>query len=93
MNLHFSAEGQTWPIKLTGNAERTRSAMLRSLPQALQLHTPKIAGSHIYWHAPFVEDVEGATHVLDAPAVHSSTGPFGSSWRSPSPRFRRKPRR
>ncbi|AYD04212.1 hypothetical protein [Neorhizobium sp. NCHU2750] len=68
MHLHFSAEGQTWPIKLTGTAERTRSAMLRTLPLSLQLHTPKIAGSHIYWHAPFVEDVEGATHVLDAPA-------------------------
>ncbi|TNM61613.1 hypothetical protein [Aliirhizobium smilacinae] len=68
MHLHFSAEGQSWPIKLTGNAERTRNAMLRTLPMPLQLHTPKIAGSHIYWHAPFVEDVEGATHVLDAPA-------------------------
>ncbi|NKN38146.1 hypothetical protein HFC70_17485 [Agrobacterium sp. a22-2] len=68
MHIHFSAEGQTWPIKLTGNAERTRKAMLRALPMNLQLHTPKIAGSHIYWHAPFVEDVEGATHVLDAPA-------------------------
>lgn len=68
MRLLFSAEGQSWPIKLTGDAERTRNAMLRTLPLALQLHTPKIAGSHIYWHAPFVEDVEGATHVLDAPA-------------------------
>ncbi len=68
MRLLFSAEGQSWPIKLNGNAERTRNAMLRSLPLELQLHTPKIAGSHIYWHAPFVEDVEGATHVLDAPA-------------------------
>ncbi|NKJ08916.1 hypothetical protein [Rhizobium sp. SG741] len=68
MQLLFSAEGQSWPIKLTGDAERTRSAMLRTLPFELQLHTPKIAGSHIYWHAPFVEDVEGATHVLDAKA-------------------------
>ncbi|MBB3966787.1 hypothetical protein [Rhizobium metallidurans] len=68
MHLHFSAEGQTWPIRLTGDATRTRNALLRTLPMALQLHTPKIAGSHIYWHAPFVEDVEGATHVLDAPA-------------------------
>ncbi len=68
MRLVFSAEGQSWPIKLTGDAERTRNALLRSLPLDLQLHTPKIAGSHIYWHAPFVEDVEGATHVLDAPA-------------------------
>lgn len=68
MQLLFSTEGQTWPIKLTGDAERTRNAMLRTLPLELQLHTPKIAGSHIYWHAPFVEDVEGATHVLDAKA-------------------------
>lgn len=68
MHLVFSADGQSWPIQLTGSAERTRSALLRSLPLQLQLHTPKIAGSHIYWHAPFVEDVEGATHVLDAPA-------------------------
>ncbi|MBD8556142.1 hypothetical protein IFT84_16650 [Rhizobium sp. CFBP 8762] len=68
MHLVFSADGQSWPIQLTGPAERTRSALLRSLPLQLQLHTPKIAGSHIYWHAPFVEDVEGATDVLDAPA-------------------------
>ncbi|RWX81288.1 hypothetical protein EPK99_02930 [Neorhizobium lilium] len=68
MQLLFSAEEQSWPITLTGDAQRTRSAMLRTLPLELQLHTPKIAGSHIYWHAPFVEDVEGATHVLDAKA-------------------------
>jgi hypothetical protein len=68
MKLQFSADGQSWPIKLTGDARRTRDAVLRNLPLDLQLHTPKIAGSHIYWHAPFVEDVEGSTHVLDAPA-------------------------
>ena len=68
MQLTFTAEGRTWPIRLGGNSIRTRAALLRSLPLRLQLHTPKIAGSHIYWHAPFVEDVEGATHVLDAQA-------------------------
>ncbi len=68
MQLTFTAEGRSWPIRLGGNATRTRAALLRSLPLRLQLHTPKIAGSHIYWHAPFVEDVEGATHVLDAQA-------------------------
>lgn len=68
MQLTFTAEGRTWPIRLGGNATRTRAALLASLPLRLQLHTPKIAGSHIYWHAPFVEDVEGATHVLDAQA-------------------------
>ena len=68
MHLTFTAEGRTWPIRLSGQATRTRAALLASLPLRLQLHTPKIAGSHIYWHAPFVEDVEGATHVLDAQA-------------------------
>lgn len=68
MYLTFTAEGRSWPIRLSGNATRTRAALLASLPLRLQLHTPKIAGSHIYWHAPFVEDVEGATHVLDAQA-------------------------
>lgn len=68
MELVFSAEGRSWPLRLTGDADRTQRALLRALPLPLQLHTPKIAGSHIYWHAPFIEDVEGATHVLDAPA-------------------------
>lgn len=68
MELVFSVEGKSWPIRLGGDALRTRAALLAALPMRLQLHTPKIAGSHIYWHAPFVEDVEGATHVLDAKA-------------------------
>ncbi|MCF3639270.1 hypothetical protein LXM94_04750 [Rhizobium sp. TRM95111] len=68
MHLLFSAEGQSWPIRLAGGAERTCRALVAALPMPLQLHTPKIAGSHIYWHAPFVEDVEGATHVLAAEA-------------------------
>lgn len=66
MDLIFSAQGQSWPVKLNDKAERTQKALLAALPMQLQLHTPKIAGSHIYWHAPFVEDVEGAVHVLDA---------------------------
>lgn len=68
MDLIFSVEGQSWPIRLGGDADRTRRALLSALPMRLQLHTPKIAGSHIYWHAPFVEDLEGATHVLSATA-------------------------
>lgn len=68
MDLTFSAEGQSWPLRLADGAERTRGALLAALPMRLQLHTPKIAGSHIYWHAPFVEDIEGGTHVLSAKA-------------------------
>ncbi|CAM5575160.1 hypothetical protein ATER59S_04968 [Aquamicrobium terrae] len=68
MDLTFTAEGRSWPLRLNGDAPRTRRALLSALPMHCQLHTPKIAGSHVYWHAPFVEDVEGATHVLSAPA-------------------------
>jgi hypothetical protein len=68
MDLTFSADGQNWPLRLAGRTERTRRALLAVLPMRLQLHTPKIAGSHIYWHAPFVEDVEGGTHILSTDA-------------------------
>lgn len=47
-------------------APRTLAALAATLPAALQLHTPKIAGQHIYWHAPFVEDAEGGVNVMDA---------------------------
>ncbi|MEZ5798553.1 MAG: hypothetical protein R3D63_14400 [Paracoccaceae bacterium] len=66
MRLIFEAEGESWPLRLGTGAPETTAALLAALPMPLQLHTPKIAGSHVYWHAPFVRDVEGATHVLDA---------------------------
>lgn len=66
MNLIFEADGISCPITCTDGAPRTLAALARALPLPLQLHTPKIAGSHVYWHAPFVEDVEGGVDVLDA---------------------------
>ncbi|MCZ4353858.1 hypothetical protein O4H61_15175 [Roseovarius aestuarii] len=65
--LQFDVDGQSFPIVLGTDAPRTLGALARYLPLPLQLHTPKIAGSHIYWHAPLIEDVEGETAVLDAP--------------------------
>lgn len=47
-------------------APRTLAALAATLPAALQLHTPKIAGQHIYWHAPFVEGAEGGVDVMEA---------------------------
>lgn len=47
-------------------APRTLARLAGHLPLPLQLHTPKIAGSHIYWDAPFVEDAEGGVDVLTA---------------------------
>lgn len=32
-----------------------------------RLHSPKIAGSHIYWQSPIVEGVESAADVMSAP--------------------------
>ena len=38
-------------------APRTLARLAGHLPLPLQLHTPKIAGNHIYWHAPFIAPV------------------------------------
>ncbi|GGE05889.1 hypothetical protein GCM10011390_26170 [Aureimonas endophytica] len=67
MQLEFALGGERWQIRCaTERAPRTLARLAAHLPMDLQLHTPKIAGSHIYWHAPFVEGVEGAVNVLDA---------------------------
>lgn len=68
MKLLFETEGESWTITLDeARAPHTAAALLQSMPLALQLHTPKIAGNHIYWHAPFIADGEGGTDVLNAP--------------------------
>lgn len=68
MNLVFEAEGRQWPVVCDpAGAPRTLAALAACLPMPLQLHTPKIAGSHVYWHAPFVEAAEGGVDVLAAP--------------------------
>ncbi len=46
----------------------TTAALLRSLPLRVDLHCAKIAGNHIFWHAPFVVPLEGGESVLDLPA-------------------------
>lgn len=67
MQLEFEIGGERWPILCDETrAPRTLARLARHLPMGLQLHTPKIAGSHVYWHAPFVEDAEGPVDVLDA---------------------------
>jgi hypothetical protein len=67
MKLLFEASGASWTISCDRErAPNTLAALARALPLPLQLHTPKIAGNHIYWHAPFIETVEGGTAVLDA---------------------------
>ncbi len=49
-------------------APKTLAALRQALPLRAPLHTPKIAGNHLYWHAPFVCDPEAGRDVLDLPA-------------------------
>jgi len=67
MKLDLIVGDERWRIACdTVRAPRTLAALAATLPTALQLHTPKIAGQHIYWHAPFVEDAEGGVDVMEA---------------------------
>ena len=67
MKLDLIIGDNSWRIACdAARAPRTLAALAATLPTALQLHTPKIAGQHIYWHAPFVEDAEGGVDVMEA---------------------------
>lgn len=67
MKLDLIVGEDRWRIACdTARAPRTFKALAATLPTPLQLHTPKIAGQHIYWHAPFVEDAEGGVDVMEA---------------------------
>lgn len=48
-------------------APQTLARLQASLPQRIDLHGPKIAGSHIYWGAPFVVELEAAQDVMSLP--------------------------
>lgn len=67
MKLDFVIGEERWRIACDPQrAPRTLAALAATLPAELQLHTPKIAGQHVYWHAPFVEDAEGGVDVMEA---------------------------
>ncbi|WP_119389671.1 hypothetical protein [Taklimakanibacter lacteus] len=68
MKLEFESSGERWSISCDeAKAPGTLAHLALCLPLPLQLHTPKIAGNHIYWHAPFVTEVEGGMEVVQAP--------------------------
>ena len=68
MKLHFSVLGHQLSIQCVDRyAPKTLRSVLRHLPATPLLHTPKIAGSHIYWHAPFLEDLEASADIMTAP--------------------------
>ncbi|MDQ2068111.1 hypothetical protein Q9295_17195 [Xinfangfangia sp. CPCC 101601] len=67
MRLELNILGTGFDIQCDeGRAPRTLAKIAGMLPKPVQLHTPKIAGSHIYWHAPLIEEPEGGVDVLSA---------------------------
>lgn len=66
-SLFFVYEGQHYEIALDhGTAPRTLATLLRHVPTRVDLHCAKIAGRHIFWHAPFVAPLEKGRDVLTA---------------------------
>jgi len=67
--FRFAVEDIAFEVTVEATeAPRTAAAVLAHLPAEADLHCAKIAGNHIFWHAPFVEPLEGARSVLDLPA-------------------------
>src|SRR6185437_984714 len=68
MLLNLDIEGAAFPLRCDpALAPHTLAKLAASLPQRVDLHCPKIAGSHIYWGAPFVAEQEGAHDVMRLP--------------------------
>ncbi len=66
--LIFRCEGRDHPIEVTGeHAPETLAKVRAILPQKVDVHCAKIAGSHIMWPVPFVQRTEGAKDVLSMP--------------------------
>jgi len=49
-------------------APQTIGKLISNLPARLDIHCAKIAGQHIFWHAPVVTDIEKAQDILTLPA-------------------------
>jgi hypothetical protein len=68
MKLILEIEGESFPLRcMPERAPVTMAHLLRVLPQRIDVHCPKIAGSHIYWPAPFVVGPETAQDVMRMP--------------------------
>ncbi|MFD1199910.1 hypothetical protein ACFQ3K_16560 [Brucella gallinifaecis] len=68
-SIYFRFEGQDHEIELaTEHSPLAIGKLLASMPSSVDIHCAKIAGQHIFWHAPFLADVEKATDILTLPA-------------------------
>ena len=67
--LLFEVDGEAHPVALTGDhAPRTLAMLLAATPADVDIHCAKIAGNHIFWHAPFVAPLERVTDIMTIPA-------------------------
>jgi hypothetical protein len=67
--LQFRLNGPSHLIQLQPErAPKTISALVDSLPARIDIHCAKIAGKHIFWHAPFVAELEGSHDIMTLPA-------------------------
>lgn len=63
--IYFEYKGSRHPIDLVRTHAPTAVAkLLESLPTTIDIHCAKIAGKHIFWHAPFVADLEAPQDIL-----------------------------
>ncbi|MBO1326110.1 hypothetical protein K2X14_09895 [Acetobacter sp. TBRC 12305] len=64
-SIYFRLDDTRHEIELfTDRAPRTLGKLLATLPAKLDIHCAKIAGQHIFWHAPLVEDAEQDADIL-----------------------------
>lgn len=67
--LLFHADGVAHRVLLTDDyAPHTQRLLLASTPAEIDIHCAKIAGNHIFWHAPFVAPLEKVTDIMTIPA-------------------------
>jgi hypothetical protein len=63
--MELEVDGRVWSILCTTeSAPRTAAALIANLPMPVRFQTPKIAGSHLYWQSPILEDLEAGTDIM-----------------------------
>jgi len=67
-SIFFKLDGTEHEIELYPDlAPQTIGKLIANLPAKIDIHCAKIAGQHIFWHAPVVADIEKAQDILTLP--------------------------
>lgn len=67
-SLFFKLNGASHEIELYPDlAPKTIGKLVASLPAKVDIHCAKIAGQHIFWHAPIIADIEKEQDILTLP--------------------------